>query len=79
MRKALTLILALSLVVIFSGAALAGGFGECSYGSRAKLTVADKADASKIVASKDETKAEGDKFALVQKTDTVSKPSTTKK
>ncbi len=78
MKKALTLVLALSLVMVFSGVALAG-FGECSYGSRAKLTVADKADASKTVASKDETKAEGDKFALVQKTDIVSKPSTTKK
>ncbi len=77
MKKALTLVLALSLVIVFSGVAL--GFGECSYGSRAKLTVADKADASKTVASKDATKAAGDKLAFVQKTDPVSKSSTTKK
>ena len=78
MKKALTLVLALSLVVVFSGVALAG-FGECSYGSRAKLTVADKADAAKTVASKDETKAVGNKLAFVRETDTVSKSSTTKK
>ena len=77
MKKAMVLTLALSLVV-FSSAALAGGFGECSYGSHAKRTVADKLDTSKTVASKDTTKLAGDKLVLLL-TDNVSQPASPKK
>ena len=77
MKKAMVLILALSLMV-FSSAALAGGFGECSYGSYAKRTVADKLDTSKTVASKDTTKLAGDKLVRVLP-DNVIQPASPKK
>jgi hypothetical protein len=42
-KRALVLVVALSLAGVFSGVALAGDFGECSYSSHVNQAATDKA------------------------------------
>jgi hypothetical protein len=67
MRHIVALIVALSAVVMFSGAALAGGDG-CSYGSHPAQYVQDKekVDAAKTVANSAPDKTEAEKLLLAQ-------------
>jgi hypothetical protein len=64
MQRAFALVVALSLVVGFSGVALAGDFGECSYSSHVNRAATDKADTSQTVATKPAPKADADKLLL---------------
>jgi hypothetical protein len=64
MRKFMALLIAAGLVFVFSSAALAGAFGECSYGSHNQAAT-DKADAAKPVATKAPEKADSTKVASV--------------
>ena len=73
MRRIVVLIVAVGMVVVFGGVALAGGFGECGYGSQANQAAVDKADTSKTVATQPTGKADTDKLALAQP-DKVVKP-----
>lgn len=66
MKKAMQLALALGLIMLFSGVALAD-FGQCSDATHAKRTMTKHDENAKTVAAKDTAKAEGDKLALVQK------------
>jgi hypothetical protein len=72
MRRVVVLIIAVGLVVVFGGMALAGNFGECGSGSHVNQA-ADKADTSKTVATQPSEKADADKVVVVQ-TDKVVKP-----
>jgi len=69
MRRIAALIVAVGMVVVFGGVALAGGFGECSYNQAAK----DKAEASKNVATNAPEKADADKVVIAQ-TDKPAQP-----
>jgi hypothetical protein len=62
------LIVALSIVVMLGGAALAGGDGACSYGSHPAQYVQDKekADAAKTVANSAPDKTDAEKLLLAQ-------------
>ena len=72
MRRIMALFVAVGVVVVFGGVVLAGGFGECGYGSH-NQAAADKADTSKIAATQPPEKADADKLALAQ-TDKAVKP-----
>lgn len=65
MQKFVALIAALGMVVAFGSAALAGGTGECSYGSHNQAAI-DKADATKAVATKSPDKADNDKVTIAK-------------
>lgn len=73
MRRIAVLIVAVGMVVVFGGVALAGGFGECGYGSHVNQAATDKADPSKAVATQPTEKADANKLALAQ-TDKAAKP-----
>jgi len=78
MKRMLMLIVTAGMVAAFGGVALAGGGGECSYGSHSQAAV-DKADATKNVAAKTPEKADADKVVIAQ-TDKPAQPtSETKK
>ncbi|MGQ4808700.1 hypothetical protein NKDENANG_02088 [Candidatus Entotheonellaceae bacterium PAL068K] len=69
MKRAVALVVALGMVAVFSGVALAGGgFGECSYSSHTSQAARDKVDTSKPVATQVLPKAETDKL-IFAKTD----------
>jgi hypothetical protein len=79
MRNAIALVMALGLVIVFSGAVLADGFGTCNYSSHVNQAAADKAGISKTVTTKVVPKADADKRILTH-TAKAGKPlSTTKK
>ena len=80
MRNIVALIVALSVVVMFSGAALAGGDG-CSYGSHPAQYVQDKekVDAAKTVATSAPHKTDAEKPLLVQGDKLAKTASETKK
>jgi hypothetical protein len=63
MRRIFALILALGMLVVFSGVALAGGSGMCSYSEQTQAST-DKTDAAKPVATKSTDKVEADKLLL---------------
>jgi hypothetical protein len=63
-KRALVLVVALSLAGVFSGVALAGDFGECSYSSHVNQAATDKADSSQTVATKPSPKVDANKFVL---------------
>lgn len=65
MRRIVALIVAVGVVVVFGGVALAGGSGECSYSSYNQAAT-DKAEASKAVATKAPDKANVDKLVIAQ-------------
>jgi hypothetical protein len=68
MRNIVAWIVALSVVVMLGGAALAGGDGACSYGSYPAQQVQEKekADAAKTVATAAPDKTEAEKLLLMQ-------------
>ena len=68
MKRVMALVVALGAVVVFSGAALAGGggFGECSYGSRVNQAAVDQVNTSKPVATQVLPKAMTDKLILAK-------------
>lgn len=74
MKKISILVMALALVVAFSGMVLAGGdFGMCDYSSHAKQATSDKADTTKDVASKSSSRIDTSKLALAQESEQPSK------
>ncbi len=75
MKRMAALVVALGMVVVFSGVALAGGggFGECSYSSRVNQAAVDKVDTSKPVATQVLPKAAPDK-PLFAKTNKPNQP-----
>jgi hypothetical protein len=74
MRRIVGLLVAVGMVVVFGGVALAGNDGACSPGSHVNQAVTDKADTSKTVATQPPEKVDADKVVLVQ-TNQVVKPS----
>jgi hypothetical protein len=66
MRRIVVLIVAVGMVVVFGGVALAGNLGECSSGSHVNQAVTDKADASKTVETQAPEKVDANKVVLVQ-------------
>ena len=76
MQRTLAFLAALSLVVMFSGAALADGFGMCSYGSHVKQVASNETSDSKTVATTQLPKTEVDKL-LVAQTQKPNKPAPT--
>lgn len=80
MQRMLALLVALSLVAMFSGAALADGFGMCSYGSQVKQVAsdqtADQTQDANTVATTQLPKTDVDKL-LVAQTNKLSKPAPT--
>jgi hypothetical protein len=80
MQRILALLVAFSLVAMFSGAALADGFGMCSYGSQVKQVASDQttdqAQDAKTVATAQLPKTEVDKLLIAQ-TDKLSKSAPT--
>ena len=80
MKRAVTLVVALSMVAVFSGVALAGGgFGGCSYSSYTSQAAVDKVDTSKPVATQVLPKAETDKLILAKTDKPNQAMATTKK
>jgi hypothetical protein len=73
MRRIVVLLVAVGMVVVFGGVALAGNLGECSSGSHVNQATIDKSDTSKMMATQPSGKVDADKVVLVQ-TDTVVKP-----
>ena len=65
MQRIFAFILAVGMLVIFSGVTFADGFGMCSYSSQAGQASADKTDAAKPVATKSTDKVDTDKLVLV--------------
>ena len=79
MRRIVALLIALGMIVVFSGAALAGdGSGSCQYSSHLTQANAEKADAAKTAATKTPLKEQAEKLILAQK-DKLSKPVSEKK
>jgi hypothetical protein len=72
MRRIVAFIVAVGMVVVFGGVALAGG-GDCSFSTRTHAAT-DKADASKNVATKAPEKADADKVAAAQPIDKSAQP-----
>jgi hypothetical protein len=66
MQRVFAVILAVGMLVVFSGTTFAGESGMCSYGSPAGQASADKTDATKPVATKSTDKIDTDKLVLVQ-------------
>ena len=68
MRNIVAWIVALSVMVMLGGAALAGGDGACSYGSHPAQYVQDKekVDAAKTVATSAPDKTDAEKPLLTQ-------------
>lgn len=68
MRNIVALIVALSVGIMLSGVALAGGDGACSYGSHPAQYVQDKekVDAAKTVANTAPDKTDAEKPLLAQ-------------
>lgn len=77
MRRIVALMVALAVVIVFSGVALAGGFGFCDSSSQVNQAQTDKADTAKPVAKTTTPKAEAEKLVLVQ-TNKPSKPTAEK-
>jgi hypothetical protein len=73
MRRIVVLIIAVGMVVVFGGVALAGNGGECSFGSHVNQAATDKADTSKTVATQPLEKADANKVVMVQ-TEKLVKP-----
>jgi hypothetical protein len=73
MNKTIRFAMALGLIMLFSGIALADS-GQCSYATHAKRTMAQQDESSKTVAAKDATKTDGNKLVLVQKEDPIPSP-----
>lgn len=73
MQRIFVFILAMGMLVVFSGVTFADGFGMCSYGSQAGQASADKTDAAKPVATKSTDKVDTDKLVLVH-TEKSNKP-----
>lgn len=71
MRRVVTLMLALGMMVVFSGVALADGM--CSYGSHPTQASGEKTDAAKPVAAQPSEKIDADKLVLAQ-TEKSNKP-----
>jgi hypothetical protein len=67
MRRIVILLVAVGMVGVFGGVALAGNGGECSPGSYVNQAATDKADSSKTVTTQLPEKADADKAVLVQK------------
>jgi hypothetical protein len=65
MQRIFAFILAVGMLVIFSGVTFAGGSGMCSYSSQAGQASADKTDVAKPVATKSTDKVDTDKLVLV--------------
>jgi hypothetical protein len=66
MQRVFAFILAMGMLVAFSGVTFADGSGMCSYGSHTGQTSADKTDAAKSIATKPTDKIDTDKLVLVQ-------------
>jgi hypothetical protein len=66
MRRIVVLIVAVGMVVVFGGVALAGSFGECGPGSQVNQATTDKADTSQPVATQPQEKVDTNKVVLVQ-------------
>ena len=79
MRRIVVLIVAVGMVVVFGGVALAGNSGECSSGSHVNQAMTDKADTSKTVATQPLGKVDADKVVLVQTDKVVKSAPETKK
>jgi hypothetical protein len=75
MQRIFAFILAVGMLVVFSGVTFADGFGTCSYGSHAGQASADKTDTAKPVATKSTDKIDTDKLVLVH-TEKSNKPAT---
>jgi hypothetical protein len=66
MQRIFASILAVGVLVVFSGVTFADGSGMCSYGSHTGQASADKTDTAKSVATKPTDKINTDKLVLVQ-------------